>query len=142
MADIGLLISALTYSVCWHLTCMKLSQSTPYEEVFLKESFSKNLYLHTLDGRGAELTNGATEGYDGFQRLNSVYAMFDVKPLRQIRLIGGMRAEINDQNIYNYNRTADGFVRELTNYSQTDWLPSVNAIYSITDKINVRAASV
>lgn len=68
--------------------------------------------------------------------------MLDLKPLQQLRLIGGIRAEKNDQNVYDNVWSVQNQVseRKLTNNSQIDWLPSLNAIYSLTEKVNFRAA--
>lgn len=118
----------------------RYQQGVPYDQVFTAGNFGTDLYLHSVNSRGGDRDNGVTEGYDGFQRLNALYAMLDLRLLKRLRLIGGMRAEINDQNVSNYNCINGNYVPELTNLSQTDWLPSVNAIYSITDKINVRGA--
>ena len=116
---------------------------TPYDQVFTQENFGKDLYLHVVNGQGAERKNGnSAEAYDGFQRLNAGYAMLDLKLLNQLRLIGGIRAEKNDQNVFDYvwNQQSQVAERKLTDNKQTDWLPSVNAIYSLTEKLNFRAA--
>lgn len=115
----------------------------PYNEVFSSNSFGKDLYLHAISGQGRERADAeSSEGYEGTQRLQAYYGMFDLKPLERLRVIGGVRAENNDQSVSDYvwNEATKTFELQLTNNKQTDWLPSVNVIYSLTDKFNVRAA--
>lgn len=115
---------------------------TPYEQVFTQENFGRDLYLHSVSGNAGKHGDDSADGYNGFQRLNAGYAMLDLKPLNKLRLIGGIRAERNDQNIYDdiWDEPTQTINRRLINNKQTDWLPSVNAIYSITSKLNFRAA--
>lgn len=116
---------------------------TPYDQVFTQENFGKDLYLHVVNGQGVARSDASSaEGYDGFQRLNAGYAMLDLKLIKQLRLVGGMRVEKNDQNVYDFvfDDQSQTTGRKLTNNQQTDWLPSVNAVYSISDKLNFRAA--
>lgn len=118
-------------------------RGTPYDQILTQENFGKDLYLHAISGNGRDRENSSSaEGYDGFQRLNAFYAMLDLKPLRQLRLTGGIRAEKNSQNVYDYLWNVQEQIpeRKLTTNSQTTWLPSVNAVYSITDKLNLRSA--
>lgn len=113
----------------------------PYYDVYNQNGFATNLYLHAVSAGGGNPIAGDVNGYDAFQRLNAFYGMLDIKPLEKLRLIGGVRAEKNDQNIFDVQRIAPGeYERVLLNNKQTDWLPSANAIYAITDKINMRAA--
>ncbi len=115
---------------------------TPYDQVFTQEHFATDLYLHSVSGMGGQYGGVNSEGYDGDQHLHAFYAMLDLKPLKRLRLVGGMRAEQNEQNVYDYrwDPATKTSGRMLTSIKQTDWLPSVNAIYSITDKLNFRAA--
>lgn len=116
---------------------------TPYDEVFTRDNFGRDLYLHVVNGQGAERKDAtAAEGYDGVQRLNAGYLMLDLKPFQQLRLIGGMRAEKNEQNVYDFvwNPQIQASEQKLTSNGQTNWLPSVNAVYSFTEKLNFRAA--
>lgn len=79
--------------------------------------------------------------YDGVQKLRSAYGMLDLKILKQLRLVGGMRYENNKVSMRTETYNTLGFpVFSDSTYNETDWLPSVNAIYSISDKLNIRAA--
>ncbi|WP_188316016.1 TonB-dependent receptor [Chitinophaga agrisoli] len=115
----------------------------PYDQILNQQNFATYLYLHPLNAGGQNAaTAQSAGGYNGAQHLNAFYTMLDLQLLKQLRLIGGMRAEHNDQQV------DDGLVKgddgtlaqKVTTVKQTDWLPSVNAIYALTDKMNVRAA--
>lgn len=115
----------------------------PYENVFNRQQFSSNLYLYPISTSGRDLSKAETsDGYQGFQRLNTVYAMMDIKPVEQLRVVGGMRVENNDQRVFDelWNSETLSYYRNSTVLDETDWLPSVNVIYSVTPKINLRAA--
>ncbi|TCC96570.1 TonB-dependent receptor [Pedobacter hiemivivus] len=112
-----------------------------YYDVYNPVNFaSGDLYLYPISGSGKDVsTSGSGQGYKGFQRLNAFYGMFDLKFTKQLRLIAGMRAERNDQNISGLNPTNGK--EELVSLKKTDWLPSANLIYSLTDQMNVRLAA-
>lgn len=115
----------------------------PYNEVFSRNNFGKDLYMQAVTGQGRSRGDAASsEGYDGTQRLHAYYGMLDLKPLQRLRIIGGVRAENNDQNVSDYvwNEATKAYELKLISNKQTDWLPSANVIYSFTDKLNLRAA--
>jgi TonB-dependent receptor len=89
-------------------------------------------------------SNGSASGYNAFQRLNAAYGMFDLKPFEKLRLIGGLRTEINEQHVQSQVIVVEaGVVKSVDSLNvvkQTDFLPSVNAVYSLTKKINLRLA--
>ncbi|WP_164974221.1 TonB-dependent receptor [Filimonas effusa] len=118
-------------------------KGTPYDQVFTQENFAKDLYLHSISGQGRNRDEAETsQGYEGIQRLHAGYLMLDLKPLKQLRLIGGLRAEANKQEVCDFvwNKQTQATDRTVTGINQTDWLPSVNAIYAISSKLNARAA--
>lgn len=79
--------------------------------------------------------------YDGEQKLQAAYGMLDLKILKQLRLIGGMRYEHNKVTMSTETYNTLGFpVFSDSVYYEKDWLPSVNLIYSLTDKLNLRGA--
>jgi TonB-dependent receptor len=85
------------------------------------------------------------EAYTGKQTQNSGYIMADVKPIEKLRLIGGVRVEANgmEVNTINYAFNAQGIPitkDSVIEFRKTDVLPSVNAVYSLTQKMNIRAA--
>jgi TonB-dependent receptor len=121
----------------------RYNEGTPYDQIFTAENFGRDLYLHVVNGKGRDRDKSeSAESYQGLQRLHAFYGMLDLKPLKKLRLIGGVRAERNEQQVedYRWNDLQKTTEKSITRNEQTDWLPSVNAIYSITPKINFRAA--
>ncbi|MFC0516392.1 TonB-dependent receptor domain-containing protein [Mucilaginibacter angelicae] len=119
-----------------------------YYDVYNSAEFAKgNLYLFPTiaDGNGvADKTVGT--GYKGRQNLDAFYGMLDAKLTKQIRLIAGVRYEQNQQKVSTRTRRpvpgnqVAPIVDSLLTAKKNDWLPSVNAIYSLTSKMNIRAA--
>ncbi|MGK6353379.1 carboxypeptidase regulatory-like domain-containing protein [Parapedobacter sp. DT-150] len=91
---------------------------------------------------GAALTSAAGDDYTGTQYLHAGYLMLDALLSRNLRLTGGMRLENNRQDISNvtYQRATGLAVDSVVHYDRTDWLPSVNLIYSLTRGSNFRLA--
>lgn len=119
-----------------------------YYDVYNPAQFTNgSLYLYPTVAQGNGITNfGAGSGYTGKQNLNSFYGMVDLKPLKKLRLIAGVRYERNQQNVFTTTRGKPDngglypIVDSLIQSKNNDWLPSVNAIYALTPKMNVRAA--
>jgi TonB-dependent receptor len=119
-----------------------------YYDVYNPTQFANgNLYLYpTTAQTNGVTTDGAGTGYKGRQNLNSFYGMVDLKPFKNLRLIGGVRYERNEQNVFtSTRRKATGnqvppAVDSLIQSKNNDWLPSINTIYALTPKMNVRAA--
>lgn len=82
------------------------------------------------------------EDYQGDQQLHAAYVMADINFLKKFRFIGGLRMENNamDVNGISYNKATGNPVDTLVKYRKTDWLPSFNLVYSLTKKMNLRAA--
>lgn len=91
---------------------------------------------HAING------GGVGDAYKGLQRLNAAYLMLDLNLPQHIRLIGGVRMEHNrsEVNTVSYNPATGAPVDSLVLYNKTDFLPSVNLVYSITPRMNIRAA--
>lgn len=111
-----------------------------YYDVYNSANFANSeLYLYPIGSSGKDISSeGSGQGYNGFQHLNAFYGMFDLKLTSKLRLIAGLRAEKNDQNITNMNPSTGK--EELVNLKKTDWLPSANLIYGLNEKMNIRAA--
>ncbi|HWW39373.1 TonB-dependent receptor [Pedobacter sp.] len=111
-----------------------------YYDIYNSTNFANSgLYLYPISGGGKDVSSeGSGLGYNGFQRLNAFYGMFDLKLTPKLRLITGLRAEKNDQNVANMNPNTGK--EELISLKKTDWLPSANFIYALNEKMNVRAA--
>lgn len=116
--------------------------------------------LTDVDGDGSigdtELGNIINEStrqadnYDGEQTVTAGFAMIDmqvgallerlgagrVPVLSGLRVIGGARVERTDQQV----TSGSGGPDDSGRIQQTDWLPSANLVYAVTDEMNVRAA--
>jgi hypothetical protein len=110
----------------------------PYYEIATQEAFQRgDLEYFTAYARSE--TTG--DRYTGSQKLQSWYGMLDLKLLKKLRLTGGLRLEDNKMVLSTVFYNVDGYpVFSDTVYKERDWLPSVNIIYSLTDKLNIRGA--
>jgi TonB-dependent receptor len=118
-----------------------------YTDVYNNQNFiDQKLFFIPFIGGGEPASNGSATGYNGKQQLDAYYGMLDIKPVAKLRLIGGLRLEQNNQQVFTstLGKAADNqvrpFVDSLIAVKKTDWLPSVNAIYALTPKMNIRAA--
>ncbi|MCX8020584.1 MAG: TonB-dependent receptor [Chitinophagaceae bacterium] len=102
----------------------------PYDRAFLRENIKSNgLFLD-------ELTQN-TDKYFGVSLLNSGYFMFDNKISEKLRAIWGLRTEFFEQ----FLTTQDlALKRVVVNTEKWDFLPSVNLIWSVTNKSQLRIA--
>lgn len=111
----------------------------PDYELFTQENLSKGIYYYKL-----ATSNGwsRSDDYTGKQHLHAGYLMADITPMNRLRLVGGFRLEDNTMEIiaFTQNRQTNEFGDSLIRSKDRDWLPSVNVIYSISSKLNVRAA--
>ncbi len=79
--------------------------------------------------------SAASNSYDGEETVSAAYVMASYRLAPSLKAIGGVRMEITDQLAQSQDTTlAPATVNE------TDFLPSVNLIYNITDKSNLRVA--
>lgn len=112
----------------------------PYYEITSQEAFRKGQLVYYPTSTRAVGSLG--DRYTGKQRLSAAYFMFDLKPVKQLRLIGGFRYEDNKMDLstvfYDYNTGRPAF--DDTTYIEKDWLPSVNLVWGLTEKFNIRGA--
>jgi TonB-dependent receptor len=90
--------------------------------------------------------------YDGYQDITSWYGMLDVVLIANLKAIIGARYEKTDMKITaKFDTTLVQGVDfpqplhlnegdEMASLKQGDWLPSVNLIYTVTERMNLRAA--
>lgn len=114
-------------------------QGMPYYAIVTEDAFGRgDLVYHPTGTRAQSLG----DRYTGSQWLKATYLMLDLKPYRHLRLTGGVRYEHNTMDLstvyYNYD-TGKPFFSD-SSYTEKDWLPSVNLIYSVTEKVNIRLA--
>ncbi|MBP9882220.1 MAG: TonB-dependent receptor [Chitinophagales bacterium] len=90
-----------------------------------------------------EITN-PSDAYNASSELHSYYAMFDNQLPAKFRLIWGARIEFFDQTLtsFKYGGTPVDYKTSSADFSNLpfDFLPSVNLVYALTEKINLRAA--
>jgi hypothetical protein len=117
-----------------------LSQAgLPYYEIITKEAITSGNLVYTPTYVRSETTG---DQYTASQELRSSYAMLDLKLLQHLRLVGGMRYENNKMTVSTvfYDVLTGYPVFKDSAYTEKDWLPSVNLIYSVNDKFNIRTA--
>ncbi len=106
-----------------------VDRTLPAEEIFTEEQIGPNFQLQ-------EITN-VTDFYDGDQQVAAAYAQADYA-FGKWRLVGGVRAEDNDQNVTTVDRRDPDKTPVLTTISGTDVLPSLSVVYSLADNQNLR----
>ena len=92
------------------------------------------------NGKGGFKLEEATrikDSYNAKSLLNATYAMIDSKLNKKLRAVGGVRIESYKQH---FNYTDDSNLEKNIDTTVIDLLPSVNLIYSLTKKINLRAS--
>jgi hypothetical protein len=87
------------------------------------------------------IRSGTTgDRYAGKQTLQAGYGMLDLRLLKRLRLTGGLRYEENEMSLSTIYYDNGFSVFRDSSYHEKDLLPSVNAIYSITNQFNIRGA--
>jgi TonB-dependent receptor len=66
--------------------------------------------------------------------------MVDALPLKDLRVVGGVRVERTKQDMKPYSQFVGGMAPLGANIDSTDWLPALSLTYSATKKTKVRAA--
>jgi outer membrane receptor protein involved in Fe transport len=118
-------------------------EGLPFYEITSPENFTNGNLTYSPAYISAASTG---DEYNGTQKLHAAYVMADVKFLKKLRLTGGMRNENNRMEVstiffeQQFNPVGVNRVIATKTYVEKDWLPSVNLIYSISNKINVRGA--
>lgn len=117
----------------------------PYYDVYAPSNFGagKLIYFSMLASESQE--RGRANGYSAYQRLHACYLMLDGHITKQLRFAGGLRVEKNYMSTLTLDTRAkqDGTVTlsdTTVDINKTDWLPSVNLIYEVTPKFNIRAS--
>ncbi len=108
----------------------------PEEEIFAEE----NLGLRE-DGTGGFKLDEATKVSDSYSAasvMHAGFAMVDSRIFEKLRVVGGARLESYNQRFY-YTESGSNIDRAIDT-TVVDLLPSVNLIYSLTDKTNLRAS--
>jgi outer membrane receptor protein involved in Fe transport len=109
----------------------------PEDQIFS----NSNLGLMTDGQGGFKLEEGTNvdDSYQAFSLLNAAYAMFDTKITEKFRIVGGARLESYHQN-FKYIEFGSNLQQNIDT-TVVDILPSVNLIYSLTNKVNFRLSA-
>lgn len=98
--------------------------------------------LGTLeDGRGGFKIDEATKVSDSYQAqsfLNAGFAMIDSRLSEKMRIVTGLRVESYNQK-FNYTEAGTNLEKKIDT-TVVDLLPSLNIIYSLNKKTNLRAS--
>lgn len=93
-----------------------------------------------------EKTSKILDNYDAVSSLYAGYIMADLRIMKKLRFSGGVRLENFKQTLT--NAETEKFIDDNGNPSKIydkaavlSFLPSVNAVYSLTEKINIRASA-
>lgn len=110
----------------------------PENEIFAQQNMGEIDGPGKYDG-GFKLTEATTpiDGYTALSRLHAGYLMFDSRFTEKLRVIYGVRAESYYQQLKTFQLSGEELIKDTTNL---DFLPSVNAVYALTEKINLRLA--
>jgi len=124
-----------------NLNLIKNAGFVSYETIVTPDKFADGTLLYSP----AYSNNSSTgDTYEGLQQLQAAYAMLDLKLFEKLRVIGGMRYEDNRMDIatsiYLFDNGDSKNTDTTTKYKEPEWLPSVNLVYSFTDKLNLRGA--
>ncbi len=104
----------------------------PEDKIFLPENLGKK-----SDGKGGFLLNDGTlpySVYNASSALANAYIMSDQRFFKKFRLIYGVRMESFNQKLNSF-RDRDTIT---VNTNIQDFLPSVNFVYALTQKMNIR----
>ncbi|MEY3236850.1 MAG: hypothetical protein RI883_951 [Bacteroidota bacterium] len=108
----------------------------PEDEIFAPEN------LGLLDnGQGGFKLDEASSVDDSYQAssfLNAGFVMADATIAKKLRLIGGLRVESYNQK-FSYIEFGSNVGRNIDS-TVNDLLPSINLVYSLTKKMNLRAS--
>lgn len=125
---------------------------TPYKTLTIEQDFSlvqlpedqifliQHMGLKT-NGKGGftiEEQNPSYNNYDASSKVTHAYIMSDQRFFKNLRLIYGVRMESFNQQLYSPLALGTTLPPLTVDTTITDFLPSVNAVYALTKKMNVR----
>ncbi|RKG74208.1 TonB-dependent receptor domain-containing protein [Corallococcus terminator] len=84
-------------------------------------------------------TTRADDAYNAFLGIYAGYVSADYKPVEPLRLVGGVRLEASRQNLTLKDPFTGVEGEGGTDQRYLDVLPSFNAIYALSEKVNLRA---
>lgn len=108
--------------------------SLPEDEIF--DPSHLGLQENGLGGFKLEEATKVSDSYFASSILHAGYVMFDTKILKKFRVVGGARLESYNQR-FNYTEAGSNIDRQIDT-TVNDILPSLNLIYSINKRMQVR----
>ncbi len=108
----------------------------PSDELFSAEHLG--LMSNGLGGFKLDEATNVDDSYQASAFLNAGFVSLDSKIGEKIRLVGGVRLESYNQ-VFNYIEFGSNAAKKIDS-TVIDLLPSVNFIYSINKKMNIRAS--
>jgi TonB-dependent receptor len=108
----------------------------PSDEIFSAEHLG--LMSNGLGGFKLDEATNVDDSYQASAFLNAGFVSLDSKIGEKIRLVGGVRLESYNQ-VFNYIEFGSNAAKKIDS-TVIDLLPSVNLIYSINKKMNIRAS--
>lgn len=106
----------------------------PEDQIF--DASHLGLMANGMGGFKLEEATKVSDSYFASSMLNAGYVMFDTKIMEKFRIVGGARLESYNQK-FNYTEAGTNVERQIDT-TVTDILPSLNLIYSLNKKMNVR----
>jgi TonB-dependent receptor len=106
----------------------------PENEIFAPEHLG--LMANGKGGFKLEEATKVSDSYTASSMLNAGFAMFDTKIMTRFRMVGGLRMESYNQR-FNYTEAGSNIDRHIDT-TVIDLLPSLNLIYSLNKRMNVR----
>jgi TonB-dependent receptor len=79
--------------------------------------------------------NPDSSSYNGQQEITALYGMIDWQVYELLRVVGGVRYETTQMDVWRVNKQ-----NEEAMIDESDVLPSINLIYTLTENMNVRGA--
>lgn len=111
----------------------------PEEEIFANENMGLlNIAGPNNGGFKLDEATKTSDSYTASSLLNAGFVMLDMKFFERLRAIYGVRIESYNQKLHTIKEGSNTPI--LVDTTVTDILPSINLVYSITEKINVRAS--
>jgi outer membrane receptor protein involved in Fe transport len=106
----------------------------PENEIFAPEHLG--LMENGKGGFKLEEATKVSDSYTASSMLHAGFAMFDTKILTRFRMVGGVRMESYNQK-FNYTEAGSNIDRHIDT-TVIDLLPSLNLIYSLNKRMNIR----
>lgn len=127
----------------WYTKGSTIKQNTdltllPQDQIFQSQNIGITDGPGKYDG-GFKLSESTTfiDTYKASSNLNAAYLMLDSRFMEKLRFIYGVRVESYMQTLKTLNTDYSEKTKDTT---VVDFLPSINAVWSVTERANLRAA--